>query len=143
MTRWLALDHGSRRIGLAVGDDETGMAFARPALRRRGAADVKAVAELAARESTRQVLVGLPLLMDGREGSQAATVRRFGLALEGLGLTVTYADERLSSWEAREELNAARRRPSRASGALDSTAARLILQHYLDARSGRLVPQEP
>jgi len=135
MSRILALDHGSRRIGVAVGDRETGMAFARPALRRRNEErDLAVIGELCASEGADLIIIGLPLNMDGSEGEQAAAARGFGDRLAGIGLAVAYEDERLTSWEAGERLAEAGRKARRGSGELDSTAARLILQQYLDAR---------
>ena len=72
--------------------------------------------------------------MDGSEGPQAVAARRFGEELERAGLEVVFVDERLTSWEAGEELGAKTARASRKHGDLDSAAARLILQDYLDAR---------
>jgi putative Holliday junction resolvase len=80
--------------------------------------------------------------MDGSEGSQVDLVRAFGDRLAGIGLSVAYEDERLSSWEAGEQLAGAGRRVRRGSGELDSTAARVILQQYLDARHGPGRPPE-
>lgn len=135
VTSILALDHGRRRIGVAIGDTETGMAFARPALQRRNEADdLAAIADLCRVEGASLVILGLPLNMDGSEGSQAAAGRSFGSGLVRIGLEVIYQDERLTSWEAAERLAEAGRRPRRGTGELDSTAARLILQQYLDAR---------
>jgi putative holliday junction resolvase len=133
--RVIGLDHGSRRIGLAVGDTETGMAFARPALRRRNLDhDLALVGELCTTEGAGLVVIGLPLNMDGSEGTQAAAARAFGEGLAAIGLEVAYEDERLSSWQAVEELAAGGRQAERWSGELDSAAARVILQQYLDAR---------
>jgi putative pre-16S rRNA nuclease len=135
MSRLLGIDHGTRRIGLAVGDTETGMAFPRPALqRRRETMDLQAILELAEAEGAREAILGLPRNMDGSEGSQAAMVRAFGERLQGIGLKVVYVDERLTSWEASERLAVTGRRPARRSGERDSAAARLILQEYLDAQ---------
>ncbi len=135
MNRLLALDHGSRRVGVAIGDTETGLAFARPALLRHGAArDVEAVARLVRDESIETIVVGLPLNMDGSEGRQAAAARAYGERLAGIGPALVYVDERLSSWQAGEELHVSGRRPTRRSGELDSAAARLFLQQYLDDR---------
>jgi putative Holliday junction resolvase len=61
-------------------------------------------------------------------------VRAFGDRLAAIGLGVVYEDERLTSWEASERLAEIGRRARRGSGELDSTAARVILQQYLDAR---------
>ena len=135
MTRYVALDHGSRRIGVAIGDSETGMAFARPALRRRNIErDLAVIGDLCAAEQADLIIIGLPLNMDGSEGPQALEARAFGERLATIGLPVTYEDERLSSWEAAERMALAGRRSRRGSGELDSTAARVILQQYLDAR---------
>ena len=135
MSRLVALDHGTRRIGVAVADLETGMAFARRAIQRRNLDhDLALVRELCTSEGVERVVIGLPLHLDGSEGAQAASARAFGERLAALGLDVAYEDERLTSWEAAERMAAAGRRPTRSSGELDSTAARLILQQYLDAR---------
>jgi putative Holliday junction resolvase len=140
----IGLDHGTRRIGVAVADTETGMAFARPAIHRRSlAVDLHEVEQLARSEGAELVVVGLPFNMDGSEGDQAAAVRAFGDGLTENGLLVAYEDERLSSWEASEQLRAGgRKAPRRGTGELDSAAARLILQQYLDARRRTRPPEE-
>lgn len=144
MSAVIGLDHGSRRIGIAVGDTGTRMAFARPAIRtasQRAAA--QAVIALAQAERAERVVVGLPLSMNGSEGRQAAAARRFGDLLHAAGLDVAYVDERLTSWEASERLPAAGdRRKARLSGVLDSAAATLILQQYLDALGDPSASQE-
>ncbi len=143
MTRVVALDHGSRRIGVAVGDTLTGMAFARPAIRRRSQEiDFDTISALARDEDAELVVVGLPRNMDGSEGPQASAARRFGDRLAAIGLQVAYVDERLTSWQAAEQLAAEGRRARRQSGEVDSAAARLILQEYLDALPPTLPSQE-
>lgn len=140
MSAVIGLDHGSRRIGVAVGNEETGQAFPRPALlRRKVAADIEQIAALARAEGARRIVLGLPRNMDGSEGSQAAAARAFGAQLSAIGLDVVFVDERLTSWQAGEQLAAAGRRPERGSGEKDSAAARLILQEWLDRRR----PDEP
>ena len=141
--RILGLDHGSRRIGVAIGDLETGMAFAREAIKRRSLDhDLALIGELCTEEGVERVVIGLPLHADGREGQQAAAARAFGEHLRSLGLDVLFEDERLTSWEAGERLAEAGRNPSRVGGELDSAAARLILQQWLDARVRRAAPPE-
>ncbi len=143
MSTLIGLDHGSRRIGVAVGDTETGMAFARAAIVRRNLeVDLDAIEALASAESAALIVIGLPLNMDGTEGGQAASAMAFGERLVARGIRIAYMDERLSSWEAGERLAEAGRRPRRESGELDSTAARLILQQYLDARRRTGPPEE-
>ncbi|MGH2417551.1 MAG: Holliday junction resolvase RuvX, partial [Candidatus Limnocylindria bacterium] len=115
MSRLLGLDHGSRRIGVAVGDTETGVAFARPAIRRRRLlADLAAIEALITSEGAETVVIGLPINMDGSEGDQAASARHFGERLVARGMAIAYEDERLSSWEAGKQLSEAGRRPRRA-----------------------------
>ena len=143
MSTLIGLDHGSRRIGVAVGDTETGMAFARAAIVRRNLeADLGAIEALVSAESPELIVIGLPLNMNGTEGGQAASAMAFGERLVARGIRIAYMDERLSSWEAGERLAEAGRRPRRESGELDSTAARLILQQYLDARRRTGPPEE-
>lgn len=144
MTRIVALDHGTRRIGVAVGDTVTGMAFPRPAIQRRNlATDVDTISMIVRDEEAQLVLLGLPFNMDGSEGPQAASVRDFGARLEAIGLAIAYADERLTSWQAAELMADEGRRARRRSGELDSAAARLILQEYLDALPSSNPSSEP
>lgn len=143
MTRVIGLDHGTRRIGVAIGDTETGMAFARTAIQRRSLDhDLALVGELCTTEGVERVVIGLPLNMDGSEGPQAQLVRAFGERLAVIGLEIIYEDERLSTWEAGERLAEVGRKARRGSGELDSTAARVILQQYLDVRHGPGRPAE-
>jgi putative Holliday junction resolvase len=142
MGRVIGVDHGRRRVGVAVGDDETGMAFPRPVVPARGAAE--AIRRLAAEEGTHRVVVGLPLNMDGSEGSQAAAAREFGRALTDIGLEVAFADERLTTWDAvaraRDADGAGATHRRSAANAIDSAAAALILEQYL---ADRRRPEEP
>ena len=137
MGRVIGVDHGSRRVGLAVGDEETGMAFPRSTVSAAGAAEV--IARLAAEEGTERVVVGLPRNMDGSEGSQAAAARAFGQELAKRGLIVAFTDERLTTWEAEERTKAADR--PRSANAIDSAAAALILEQFFADR--RRHPEEP
>jgi putative pre-16S rRNA nuclease len=132
--RIIGVDHGSRRIGLAIGDLETRLAFSRPALQRTNlASDLETIRRMADDEGANTLVVGLPRNMDGSEGPQAQAARAFAQRLAAAGLEVVFQDERLTSWQAAEQLGPRRGRERR-SGELDSAAARLILQEYLDAQ---------
>ena len=140
----LALDLGTQTIGTALCD--AGWRFASPGKtlpRGKFGRDREALGTLAKERRAVGVVIGLPRNMDGSEGSQATTVRAFGQRLAELGIDVVYEDERLTSWEAGERMAQAGRRVRRGTGELDSTAARLILQQYLDARyrAGRPVEE--
>jgi putative Holliday junction resolvase len=91
---------------------------------------------MATDEAADTVVVGLPRNMDGSEGPQAQAARAFGERLAARGLRIEFQDERLTSWEAAEQIGPRRGRDRR-SGELDSAAARLILQEYLDAHPDR------
>jgi len=125
--RYLALDLGERRIGLAVGDDEARMARAVPALRRRShRADVEALRAVVRDEGVGALLVGLPLTLRGEEGRQAMWTRAQAEALASdLGLPLEYRDERLTTW-------AAEQRRSGKRYDVDSAAAAIVLQERLD-----------
>lgn len=128
MTRYLALDVGDRRIGLAVAEDTFGIARPLTTLRRHDlASDVRAVGEIARREEAMRLVIGLPLTLRGEEGAQALRVRRFAQACESLGLAVDLFDERNTTVEA-IRLGA----PDR-----DAAAAALLLEDFLKERRRR------
>lgn len=128
MTRYLALDVGDRRIGVAVAEETFGIARPLPTLRRHDlASDVRAVGEIADREEATRLVIGLPLTLRGEEGAQARRVRRFAEACEPLGLPVDLFDERYTTAEA-ARLGA----PD-----LDAAAAALLLEDFLKERGSR------
>ena len=100
--RYLALDVGDRRIGLAVGDDAFGLVRALPTLRRsrRLAADIGRIASTARGEEVGALVIGLPLTLRGEIGPQAERVRRFASSCESIGLPITLYDERNTTIEA-------------------------------------------
>lgn len=125
MTRYLALDVGDRRIGLAVAEDTFGIARPLETLRRHDlAGDVRAVGQIAKQEEATALVIGLPLTLRGEEGAQALRVRRFADACAPLGLPVELYDERYTTSEA-VRLGA----PD-----VDAAAAALLLEDYLRAR---------
>ncbi len=132
--RYLALDLGGKRIGVAVGGDDSGLARPLTILKRRSRAeDFSRIAALAAQEGAEALVVGLPLNMDGSRGPQALWAERYAQALaEHLDLPLHLWDERLTSEEAEAILAASGRR--RRGEPLDDVAAAVILQDFLDAR---------
>ena len=124
--RYLALDVGDRRIGLAVGDDAFGLTRALPTLRRsrRLDADIERIASIARGEEVGTLVVGLPLTLRGESGPQAERVRRFAASLAPIGLPVELYDERNTTVEA-----AHRGEPD-----ADAGAARVLLEDFLSAR---------
>jgi len=137
MARYLGVDYGRKRIGLAIGDDQLRIASPLDLLAGSGAAgpDARAVAARASEEGADGVVVGIPLNMDDSVGPQADFTRRFVEALRAAtALPVHEQDERLSSFAADEALaESALTRAGRASRR-DMLAAQAILQAWLDAR---------
>lgn len=132
--RYLALDMGERRIGVAI-SDTLGM-LARPLEifhRTSRVADFAHISALIILHQVSAIVVGLPLNMDGSEGRQAAWVRDYSAALAtALAIPVHLWDERLTSEEATDVLRAQGKSPTK--GTIDAVAAAVILQSYLDAQ---------
>src|SRR5271170_6305344 len=131
----LGIDHGTRRIGLSYGD-EIGVATPLPALVFPDAARKWAgIAAMIKERKITDIVLGHPLNMDGSSGPKALEVEEFArrLRLE-FSLPVHLVDERLTSHEAESTIAPSRRRAVRKSGLIDSRAATLILQDFLDGR---------
>jgi putative Holliday junction resolvase len=134
----MGLDLGERRIGVALGDPTGFLASALEVLPSRGRArDVASVREIAAREGAEEIVVGVPVNMDGSRGPQAEKSHRFGAALEAAGLTVVYWDERLTTVEAQRYLRDGGMSRQTRRETIDAAAAAILLQSYLDYRRNR------
>lgn len=133
----LAIDFGTRRLGLAVSDPSGVIAFPLPALTRKGTAqDIAALVTLMHDRDVRHVIMGLPLTLRGDEQDAVGRVRAFADALsEASGLTIEFIDERLSTTEANRRMLEADVSRSRRKQAVDSMAAAIILERYLAERS--------
>ncbi len=133
--RCLGIDFGSKRVGLSYGDD-LGVATPLPAIvepdeRQRW----KVLIETIRRRQVTDLVIGWPLNMDDSIGPKAREVEAFAAKLKGeVNLPVHLIDERLTSHEAEASIPKARRRDLRGSGIVDSKAATLILQDFLDQR---------
>lgn len=134
----LAFDFGERRVGVAVGEGELGMAHPLTTIAtERTDRRFDAIAALIAEWKPSRLVVGLPRHMDDTEHAMTARARRFARRLEGrFNLPVELVDERLTTREAESMLHEAgvdsrRQRPVR-----DRVAAQRILQAYLDRARG-------
>ncbi|MBI2878831.1 MAG: Holliday junction resolvase RuvX [Candidatus Rokubacteria bacterium] len=138
--RVLALDVGDRSIGLAVSDELGLTAQALETLTRRGLrADLAALRRIVEERQIDEVVVGLPLRLDGRIGPQAEKVQGLVEALRTvLPVPVCLWDERLTTQAAERALLEGGVRRARRKQVVDQVAAALILQGYLDRkRHGR------
>lgn len=137
MARFLAIDYGTARIGISV-SDSTGL-LARSLTVIRRVSDAKAVdsiAELVREHDVDEVVVGLPLHMNGSVGERAEMCRAFAQRIrERIGKPVEMYDERLTTVAAERLLIAADVRRSKRKQVVDAVAATVLLQSYLDFRN--------
>lgn len=142
--RALALDVGSKTIGLAVSDETGSMAHAREVLARKGhKLDSAAVLDQVETLGATALVVGLPLELDGSEGHRARLVRRFLDVLEATlaertelrdALEIHTWDERFSTAAAERTLLEADVSRAKRKRTIDAVAAQFILQGWLDGR---------
>jgi len=134
--RYLAIDYGMKRTGLAVCD--AGETIASPLAVVPGHKDlIQRIRRIATSEGIEAVVLGLPLNMDGTEGPQAKLVRNFGKELgRQLGIPVHFQDERLSSFEAEQRILEMDLSRAKKKERLDALAAADILQTFLDQKAG-------
>ena len=142
--RYLAIDVGSKRIGVAV-SDELGLT-AQPVLtlerRRNPREDLRSLARLCRRFAVSAIVVGNPLKLDGEVSPQAARVQAFAKQLGELsGLPIHLWDERLTTHEAHKLLYESGRARQTHRRVVDQVAATLILQSFLDAQ-GQATPDQ-
>ena len=129
MSRILALDYGSKRIGVALSDETKKIAFAKPYVSRNMMSEL---VMLIAEEQVSEIIMGLTVSLSGEETAAAAAARKFGaLITEQTGLSVKFIDERFSTKEIlREHKRDKGYRGDR--GAIDSLVAQKMLQRYLE-----------
>jgi putative Holliday junction resolvase len=138
---FLAFDYGTKRIGVAVGQELTGSATALSTVRATdGKPDWDAITKLIEQWQPDEVVVGLPLNMDGSECELSRRAQRFGNQLHGrYNLRAHFMDERLSSMQAEEELREYSPSPGKTRGKsrktqaadIDKLAAKIILESWL------------
>jgi len=138
--RYLALDVGSKRVGIAV-SDELGLT-AQPVLtlerRRSPREDLRSIARLCRRYGVVGIVVGNPLKLDGATSPQAEKVQAFAAGLGELtALPIHLWDERLTTHEAHQLLYEAGHARQDHRRVVDQVAATLILQSFLDGQADR------
>ena len=135
--RYLAIDYGDKRTGLAICDhDET---IASPLTVIQGQKDLlKKIADVVQTENVEAIVLGLPLNMDDSQGPQARLVFKFADQLkEHLNIPIHFQDERLSTFSAEEKLAAADFTRGKKKKRLDAIAAAVILEAFLEQKHAR------
>jgi len=145
----LALDYGRKKIGMALADAEARIAEPHDTLERVNRnEDMRRLREFVRDHGVKQIVVGLPLRLDGTSGEMAEEARRFAERVrKQIGVPVELVDERLTSWQAEQVLEQefgrrithretpqGRKRITRASDGkytVDAIAAMLVLRDYL------------
>jgi putative holliday junction resolvase len=133
----LAVDWGRKRFGVALSDPSRLIAQPLTTLARREGQrpPIAAILDLIHTHGVTELVVGLPLSLEGEEGEAAAEVRAFGTALaRRAALRLTFWDERLSTALALRSARAAGVKDRDSRDRIDQMAAVAILQHFLDAR---------
>ena len=144
----LSIDYGRARMGLAIADSNARMARPLGVLERVNRnEDMRRLRELVGEHGVKQILVGLPLRLDGTRGEMADETERFAQRVrKQIGVPVKMVDERLTSWEAErlleetqgrfmhEEKSAGAKNKKKAPSkvTVDSVAAAVILKEYLE-----------
>lgn len=139
--RFLGLDVGTKRIGIAV-SDELGMT-AQPVMtletRRNRREDLRSIARLARRYKVAAIVVGRPLHLSGEVSPRAAKTEQFAAELGELSrLPIHLWDERLTTREAHQLLYESGRKRQEHAQVVDQVAATLILQSFLDERQNQV-----
>jgi len=136
--RWMALDHGTKNIGIAFCDELEIVASPYEVWPNQGAPTLDRLARLAADEGAQSLVVGLPRHKDGAESATASLARAFGEALrERTGLPLVFWDEHLSSAEADRLLAQRGVKAKDRKARLDAAAAAVILQDLMETRRVR------
>jgi putative pre-16S rRNA nuclease len=138
VTRVLAIDYGTRRTGTALSDETRTIASPLQAVEVRGAKQLaRELAELALKHGAGELVLGLPLALDGGPGEHAAAVEELAQRLRGrLKLPLHLLDERYTTAQAERALHQAGRFGRALRQAIDCAAATVLLQSFLDRRQG-------
>lgn len=140
----LAFDFGTRRIGVALGNLEIGLAHPLVTIYWEKKSECfEAIDRLIEEWKPALLVVGLPLAMDGSEHELSRLSRLFARRLEArYGLRVDFVDERLSSFAAQEALGNAGIRGRAQKDYIDQVAAQCLLQAYLEEKKNGITPDK-
>ena len=136
--RVMALDVGEKRIGVAISDALLLTAQPRPTLHRKNLkSDISILGRLAEENEVHEIVVGQPLHMSGGKSPQSEKVAKFAEELgNALKIPIVFWDERLTSFAAEQHLEEMGLKWRQRRDHIDKIAAMIILQGYLDSRSG-------
>lgn len=132
----LGIDHGEARIGLAITDPVGIMAHPLETIHVKTTEPIERIQTLVRERQVKQIVLGLPIRMDGTEGTAAEKIRRFGDELsENIDLPLHYIDESLTTVAAAEKLHQAGKNAKKQKSIIDQAAAVEILSAWLSQNS--------
>tara|TARA_B100001115_G_C15796426_1_gene393348 strand:+ start:480 stop:890 length:411 start_codon:yes stop_codon:yes gene_type:complete len=135
MGRVLGVDYGSSRVGLALSDPQKIIASPLHTLVNNGNDRLKKkLLEVIKKKNVEYIVIGLPIGLKGQETSQTKIVREFAEEISSLALPVYFQDERLSSLSAKKSLIEQNVKTGHNKSFIDSTAAAIFLQQFLDSK---------
>ena len=131
--RLLGVDHGDRRIGLALSDPIPMIASPLKTITINTSQDaIDAILVIVKEYDVVLVVVGLPIGMKGQETAQTKHVKKFADELTKNGIKVALQDERLTSVSAKRSILEQQKKASKNKGLVDQIAAAILLQQYID-----------
>jgi putative Holliday junction resolvase len=134
--KYLAIDYGTKRAGLAICDPSETIVSPLKVL-NKPKYFFKQTADLIADQKIDAVVIGIPLNMDGTEGPQAKTVLKFAEQLSKIiTVPIYFQDERLSTFAAEEKLAEMEMTKKRKKEHIDAVAAANILEAFLEKKKG-------
>ena len=136
--KYLAIDFGERRVGLAISDFDKQIAFPRDFLEYEKLGNlIKLIKKFCKEEQIVKIVIGLPIEMDGSIGERFIETQKFGDRLKKAidPITVEYFDERLTTKRAKQLLKEEGVKAKEQKGELDMVSAQLILEAYMESQS--------
>ena len=133
MGRFLAIDYGARRVGLALSDPLKMIASPyRTIIKKNNTILIEEIERIIAAEDVELTIIGLPLGMAGQKTEQTKKVEEFVDKLTDRGIIIKYEDERWSSVAAKRSMKEQNIKSGYNKDLVDQTAAAIFLQQYLD-----------
>ena len=137
MGRFLAIDHGQKRIGLALSDPDKIISKPLKTISYLNYGDLlKELILIINKHQVEQLIIGLPIGMNGKKTPQSEKVEEFKSFVEKkIDIPIIYVDERLSSVSAKKSLISQGIKTGHNKSKVDQTAAAIFLQYYLDKKN--------
>jgi putative holliday junction resolvase len=132
--RYLAIDYGEKRVGLALSDPTLTIAQSLDTVVYQSRKKlITILKEIIILYNIKKIILGLPLTMKGSDSLKTVEVREFGAELENqIDIPLVFFDERLTSIQAQQIIRQFGKKPSKHRAKIDQIAARTLLQTYLD-----------